>query len=699
MRLPAFCLLLVFLAPFYACNRSNPNGEWSEYLGGPDRNHYTTLSQISPENVAQLKVAWTYSMPDSGQIQTNPIIVDGILYGITPSVQVFALDAATGRELWRFGDPLKTWHSTGRGVVYWTDGKEKRILHTIGPRLYALDAITGQLISSFGDHGSIDLHNGLPEQAKDKFIISNTPGTLYKDLIIMPLRLSEGSDAAPGDIRAFNVRTGQLAWTFHTIPYPGERGYETFPPDAYQNTYVGGANNWAGMAVDRARGIVYVPTGSAAYDFYGGQRKGRNLYSDCLLALNAETGALIWYYQFVKHDIWDRDIPAPPNLVTLHRFGRTIDAVAQVTKQGYVFVFDRETGESLFPLSEIPVPASTLAGEVAWETQVVPDQPAPFARQVTALQETDIPTYIADRDAVVAKFKSYKKELFAPPSKEGTLLFPGYDGGAEWGGAAVDPKTGVLYVNANEMAWILQMVDEPKTNALSKLSPGEQLYTLKCASCHGPQRAGNVKSGYPSLVNIGERRDKAYVNQLIRNGKGMMPGFVLTAAEKNALIGFLFNEEKKEVGGVTALQDPRAQSPYRSTGYNKFLDSNGLPCFNPPYGTLTAIDLNSGEHVWRIPLGEDPALKAKGISNSGTENYGGAVVTENGLLFIAATKDAKFRAFDKRTGQLLWETDLPAAGFATPSTYSVQGKQYLVIACGGTKLGTQKGNQYVAFAL
>jgi quinoprotein glucose dehydrogenase len=694
-------LLFALFLVIFACKNSQNDTQWSEYLGGPDRNHYTTLSEITPQNVQNLKIAWTYSMPDSGQIQTNPIVVDGILYGITPSVQAFALDAATGKEIWRFGDPLKAWHSTGRGVTYWTDGKDKRIFHTIGPRLYALDALTGKPIPSFGENGSIDLHTGLPEIAKDKFIISNTPGTIYKNLIVMPLRLSEGSDAGPGDIRAFNVRTGKLAWTFHTIPYPGEKGHETFPDDAYQNTYVGAVNNWAGMAVDRERGILFVPTGSAAYDFYGGHRKGRNLFSDCLLALNAETGNLIWYYQFVRHDIWDRDLPAPPNLLKVKRFGKTIDAVAQVTKQGYVFVFNRETGESLYKINEVPVPPSDLDGEETWESQPIPEKPAPYARQVTDLTEADIPAYIADREAVVAKFRSYRKEFFAPPSKEGTLLFPGYDGGAEWGGAAVDPENGVLYVNANEMAWVLQMVDEPKTAALSQLSPGEKLYTVKCAVCHGPNREGNVKSGYPTLNQIGARRDKAYVNQLISNGKGMMPGFAISPEEKNALISFLFKEEKKEIGGATqtVYTDPRAQSPYRSTGYNKFLDANGLPAFSPPYGTLTAIDLNSGEHLWRIPLGEDEALKQMGIHNSGVENYGGAIVTQNGLLLIAATKDGKFRAFDKESGKLLWETKLPAASFATPATYSINGKQYIVLACGGTKLGTPKGNQYVAFAL
>jgi len=694
---------IALLTATAACKQDKSYTQWSEYLGGPERNHYSTLSQITPENVHQLQIAWTYSMPDSGQMQTNPIVVDGVLYAISPSVQAFALDAATGKEIWRFGDPLKVWHSTGRGVVYWEEGNDKRILHTIGPKLYALDARTGQPIPTFGEGGSVDLHTGLPAIARDKFIISNTPGTLYRDLLIMPLRVSEDVDAAPGDIRAFNVKTGQLAWTFHTIPHPGELGYGTFPYDAHENTYTGAANNWAGMAVDRERGIVYVPTGSASYDFYGGHRPGSNLFSNCLLALDASTGERLWHRQLTHHDIWDRDLPAPPNLLTIHRFGEKMDVVAQTTKQGYVYVFDRVTGASVFPIDEVPVPLSTLPGENAWETQPIPRKPAPYARQVTELRESDIPAYIADRAEVVQKFRWYRKEMYAPPSLQGTLLFPGYDGGAEWGGAAVDVETGVMYVNANEMAWVLQMKAQPQADALSNLSPGEKIYAIKCATCHKPKLEGNAGSGYPSLRNIAARRDKAFVNQIIANGKGMMPGFpILSAEEKSALVSFLFDEEKKEVGGVVAdagTADPRTLIPFKSTGYNKFLDANGIPAFSPPYGTLTAIDLNSGEHLWRIPLGEDERLKKFGIENSGVENYGGAVVTQNGLLFIAATRDGKFRCFDKKTGKLLLETTLPAAAFATPAMYEVNGKQYIALPCGGTKLGTPKGNTYVAFAL
>ncbi len=697
--------------------KPNDYSNWGEYLGGPDRSHYSALTQINPDNVKNLKVAWQYSTPDSGQIQANPIIVDGVLYGVTPTVQVFALDAATGKELWKFGNPTDSRLSTSRGVTYWQAANstgngepEARILCTIGPLLYALDTKTGKPISGFGQDGHIDLHEGLGEQAKDKFVISNTPGTIFDDLIIMPVRLSEGADAAPGHVRAFNVRTGKLVWTFHTIPQPGEYGYETWPEDTYKNTDVGGANNWAGMAVDRARGILYVPTGSAAFDFYGGNRKGQNLFANCLLALDARTGKRLWHFQAVHHDIWDRDFPAPPNLLTVtqnspdggptHRRPQRIDAVAQVTKSGHVFVFDRVTGKPLFPIVETPVPKSDVPGEESWPTQPFPTRPAPFARQ--NFGEADLNPYSTERDTLMAQFRRGRRGTFQPLSKQGTFIFPGLDGGAEWGGAATDPD-GIMYVNSSEAAWLIALNEAPKQDALAHLTLGNRLYTLNCANCHGSERKGSVASGFPSLVSIGKRRDRDYVNKIISQGKGMMPGFTqLSAAEKVALVGFLFDEEKIEAttpARPVASGPKKPSVPYKISGYTKFTDSKGMSGIAPPWGTLNAIDLNTGEYRWKIPLGEEPELLAKGIRHTGTENYGGPVVTASGLLFIGATKDAKFRAFDKKTGQMLWETSLPAAGFATPATYQIGNKQYVVIACGGAKLGAKKGNQYVAFAL
>jgi quinoprotein glucose dehydrogenase len=671
--------------------------DWAEYLGGADRNHYSTLSQITAENVQNLKIAWSYEMPDSGQMQVNPLIVDGVVYGVTPSVQAFALNAATGKEIWRFGDPLKAWHSTSRGVSYWQEGDDKRILHTIGSHLYAIDAHSGKSIPSFGDNGRVDLHTGLPDIAKDKFIVSNTPGTIFEDLIIMPVRLSEGADAAPGDIRAFNVKTGQLAWSFHTIPHPGEEGYETFPPNAYKNEDVGAANNWSGMAVDKKRGIVYVPTGSAGYDFYGGSRTGQNLYANCLLALDARTGKRKWHFQTMHHDIWDRDLPAPPNLVTVKKDGKMIDAVAQVSKQGYVYVFDRETGTPIFPIKEVKAPKSALAGEITWATQPLPTKPAPFARQAWQLTERDINPYAENKAELLEKFKKYKTKRFAPPSAEGTVILPGFDGGAEWGGSAVDPN-GIIYINSNEMPWILTMVEAPKMDNLAGLPMGEKLYITTCQVCHGANKMGNPLSNVPALVDIGKKLNRKAIGSIIANGKGRMPGFsTIQSDDQQAVISYLLGEEKKEVSSSTSKNAPKTPyMPYVSTGYNKFLDNKGHPAIKPPWGTLNALDLNTGKYLWQIPFGDEPNFHIKG---TGTENYGGPIITASGLLFIAATKDEKFRCYEAKTGKLLWETTLPAASFATPSTYSVGGKQYIVLACGGTKLGTKKGNTYVAFAL
>ncbi len=701
LRFIAPVFFSAFLVAGWSFPDQRPSGadtDWPEYLGGGDRNHFSPLTGIHPGNVADLQVAWTYEVPDSGQVQTNPIVVNGRLYGITAALEAFALDAATGKELWRFGDGSRQ-TGVSRGLTFWQDGGDQRILHSIGSFLYALDARTGRPIPSFGDNGRVDLHTGLPEVAAKKHVTSTTPGTLFEDLIIMPVRLSEGADAAPGDIRAFNVRTGQLAWTFHTIPHPGEFGYGTFPENAHLNTFTGGANNWAGMAIDREKGIVYVPTGSAGYDFYGGARKGENLFANCLIALNARTGKRLWHFQAIHHDLWDRDLPAPPNLITVRRNGRRVEAVAQVTKHGHVFLFDRVTGKPLFTVVEKKAPGSMLPGEETWPTQPVPVLPEPFARQAHQLTENDISPFASNRDSLLQRFRKYRKEWFAAPSREGTVIFPGFDGGAEWGGAAADPEAGILYVNSNEMAWILTMKETPREQELQEMTNGQRVFIMYCATCHGYEQEG---SSAPSLVSLERRMTRQAVGQLVASGRGMMPGFpMISQEERQALIAFLFKEEKKEVSGTSApvSAEKSYTPPFKSTGYNKFLDADGLPAIAPPWGTLNAIDMNTGKYLWKIPLGEVDSLTARGIPLTGTENYGGPVVTASGLLFIAATKDERFRAYDRKTGRLLWETRLPASGFATPSTYQVNGKQYVVIACGGTKLGRPKGNKYVAFAL
>jgi quinoprotein glucose dehydrogenase len=686
-----------------------PSADWPTYLGDRANSHYSPLKQINTTNVTQLQVAWTYqsggARPDGrSQIQCNPLIIDGVLYGTSPLSVLFALDAATGKELWRF-NPLRGGGDhqalgVNRGMVYWADGDDRRILYSAGSTLFAVNAADGKIISSFGAEGRVNLKDGLGRDANQLYVVATTPGIVFRDLIIMGSRVAEGpGPSAPGHIRAYHIRTGQMAWIFHTIPQPGEVGHETWPADAWK--FMGGANCWAGMALDEQRGIVYVPTGSAAFDFWGGNRIGQNLFANCLLALDATTGKRRWHYQFVHHDIWDRDPPAPPNLLTVNRDGKPVDVVAQITKSGHVFVFNRETGEPLFPIEERIVPPSDLPGEAAWPTQPIPLKPAPFARQIfSADQITDISP--ESHKAVLEKFVTLRPHTpFMPPSREGTIIFPGFDGGAEWGGAAVDPR-GILYVNANEMPWILTMVEtKPKDGPI--LSSGEQIYAQICAACHGVNRSGDPARAFPSLEKIAEKLKKPDIVQLLDTGRGMMPSVAfLSTEQKEAVAGFLLGEapasrtpDQPAASGADVL----LSEPYTHTGYNRWLDTNGYPAVKPPWGTLNAIDLNTGEYVWRTSLGEFPELTARGIPPTGTENYGGPVVTAGGIVFIAASKDEMFRAFDQRTGKVLWQAKLPAAGYATPATYMVNGQQFVVIACGGGKCGTKSGDAYVAFAL
>ncbi len=693
--------LIVLLIGVLSCvvpgcdSKHDRNVDWPTYLGDQGRNHFSELSEINTTNVQSLDVAWTYHSGDTGQVQCNPLIIDGTLYGVTASNYLFALDAATGDELWRFVPEQQTGPSNvNRGIAYWSKGEQHRILFAFQSWLYAIDPASGGPITSFGDNGRVSLRSGLGASAVDKFVVSTTPGTIFDDLIIMPTRVSESVGAAPGFIQAFSVITGRVEWVFHTIPRPGEIGFGTWPPEAHQNPVIGGANNWAGMAVDEQRGIVYIPTGSAAFDFYGGNRKGQNLFANSLIALRAATGEYIWHYQMVHHDIWDRDLPAPPNLVTLVIDGEKIDAVAQITKTGHVFVFDRENGNPIFPIDEVPVPASSLPGEETWPTQPIPRLPLPFARQ--ELKRDDINAFADGRDSLLRIYDKANKGLYHPLDLNQTILFPGADGGAEWGGAAVDEE-GVMYVNSNEMAWLFSLSSQQSSESIGA-STGEQLYTVYCAACHKADFSGNPASGYPALYGLKEKMQRKEVTHIIYAGKGMMPGFTeINKQEQQAIVNYLFGEEKTEV--VSSTIEKVSEVPYRFDGYNKFLDGAGYPAISPPWGTLTAIDLNTGQHAWQIPLGEHEELTARGMPVTGTENYGGPIVTAGGLLFIAATKDNMFRAFDKTNGRLLWSYQLPASGFATPSTYSIAGKQYVVIACGGTKLGTHGGDSYVAFAL
>lgn len=680
--------------------------DWRTHGGDPGHRQYSPLKEIDRTNVGRLKVAWTYasggaSSEGRSQIQCNPIVVGSVLYATSAALHVFALDAATGRELWTF-DPFAagaraTSLGVNRGVVYWESGDDKRILVTAGLWLYALDARTGKPIPTFGANGKVSLLEGLGRDVSSLYVLSNTPGAIYKDLLILGTRVGEGPGAsAPGHIRAYDVRTGTMRWIFHTIPQPGEVGYDTWPKDAW--TRVGGANAWSGISVDEKRGLVFLPTGSAAFDFWGGNRLGQNLFANCVLVLRAETGERVWHYQLFHHDIWDRDLPAAPVLVTVTRDGKAVDAVAQATKSGYVFLFDREGGRPLHPIEERPVPPSDLKGEVAWPTQPVPLAPPPFARQVFTEDMVTDRTPAARQAVLETLRKSRTGQPFIPPSTQGTVIFPGYDGGAEWGGQAFDPETGLFYVNANEMPWILTMVEVDRAKESTEAAYGRVLFQQHCAVCHGSSGQGDPQGQYPKLTGIDKRMPRDLVGQLLKDGKGVMPSFAMLSDRQRAqLVAYLWNDPPKPA--APGEDPPDLSVPYSHTGYNRFLDPEGYPAVKPPWGTLNAIDLDKGTIAWTRTLGAFPELTKAGVPETGTENYGGPIVTAGGLVFVAATRDEKFRAFDKANGKLLWETSLPAGGYATPSTYSVGGKQYVVIAAGGGKMGTKSGDAYVAFAL
>ena len=707
MSTPAlvFRVVVLFVFGLSVCRLdAAADRDWPVYLGDKSASHYSTLTQITPENVAQLEVAWAWhtgdARPDTSQIQCNPLVIDGVVYATTAQLRLAAVDGRTGKELWRF-EPFEP-NGVNRGLAYWAEGDDRRILFSAGHWLQAVDVRTGCLIESFGDHGRVDLSEGLGRDVRGLAIQANTPGVVFKNLIILSARVGEGpAPAAPGHIRAYDVRTGKMVWRFNTIPQPGELGYETWPPDAWQR--VGGVNVWAGMTVDIERGLVFCPVGSATFDFWGGDRVGNNLFANCLLVLDAATGKYVWHYQFTRHDMWDRDPPAPPNLVTIHREGRDIPAVAQITKSGHVWVFHRETGAPLFPVEEVIAPSSDLRGEVASPTQPLPLKPAPFARQIFTANEITDRTPEARR-AVMERFVRLRAHVpFAPPSREGTIIFPGYDGGAEWGGAAVDPS-GILYVNANEMPWVLSMIDSGNATTL-----GQQVFLQNCTGCHGADRKGNAAANIPSLIDIKQRLTRMQIMEVIVKGRAVMPpwGF-LTEAQREAVVSYLTGDPEtkppEQHGGWMTyqpdLQKPVTDPPpYTHTGYNRWLDPDGYPAVKPPWGTVNAIDLNTGEYLWKVTLGEYPELIARGLPPTGTENYGGPLVTAGDLLFIGASKDGMFRAFDCRTGRELWRTKLPAGGYASPATYEVDGRQYVIIACGGGQMGTQSGDAYVAFAL
>ncbi|PHN08187.1 outer membrane protein assembly factor BamB family protein [Flavilitoribacter nigricans] len=701
-----YALLSAGLLLFACRPESTTTGtDWPLYSSDAAGSKYSELDQINVGNVDQLQPAWIYRTDDQGgrtnsTIECNPIIVDGIMYLTTPSLKVIALEAATGTERWRF-DPFAGKRASGvnRGVTYWSNDNEKRIYFVASANLYAIDAETGTLVTDFGRDGIVDLHEGLGRDVRTTWVTAATPGIIYNDLLILGSTLGEGpAAAAPGHIRAYDLQTGAMRWIFHTIPYPEEFGYDTWSEDSWQ--HIGGANAWGGFTLDQERGMVFCGTGSAAYDHWGGNRLGENLFANCILALDAATGERIWHYQVVHHDIWDYDIPCPPNLVQVEKDGRLIDAVAQPTKMGHLFVLDRQTGEPIFPVEEVPVPVSDIPGEVSWPTQPFPPVGLRYTEQ--RFTHDNVTRRTPEATAFVrARLDSMDTgDIFLPPSERGAVTLPQFNGGTDWGGAAYDPHQRELYVNAsNEAEWISMVRAEPPAE-ITRHQLGRNLYGSICSACHG---FGDPKTpDSPSLQQIARDRSKAEIHQVLLNGKGSMPKFAaLSEDERAALVAFLKDEGHEEKLATADLELSFAQEiPYTATGHREFKDPDGFPVNAPPWGTLSAIDLDAGQVRWQIPLGTYPELEAQGLPPTGTFNMGGPVITAGGLIFIGAAMDERFRAIDRETGEVLWQYQMDAGGYATPATYAVDGKQYVVIAAGGGgKPGTKAGNAYYCFAL
>ena len=678
---------------------------WQTYGGDAGNTHYSSLQQINRDNVQRLTKTWAYhsarnaTLPASSELQINPIVVDGVLYGRNPLYNVFAIDAASGRQLWSFDPDIShVGMSNMRGVTYWesSTGREpavRRILFTTGHQLMALDADSGKLVKTFGTGGKVDLREGLGRDPKTISINAPSPGVIFEDLIIMGSAVTETAGAAPGDIRAYHALSGERVWSFHTIPHPGETGYHSWPKDAWKTA--GGANAWAGMSVDRQRGVVYVPTGSPTPDFDGSGRHGANLFGNSIIALDARSGKRRWHYQTVHHDLWDRDLSSAPTLVTVRQDGQQRDLLAQASKQGVIYLLDRDTGKPVFPIEEVPVPATTIPGELAHPTQPRVTLPEPFVRQ--SFDATDL-SDINPRAHAHVKQQFEQAQAFAymrPMGLQKIVLFPGFYGGANWGGGAYDPDTNLYYINATEAPHLVN-IEAVEVDSGTTLGVGEFVFRQQCSGCHGLELQGFYPYA-PALKGLHKRVHRREAMRTVRDGKGrMMPFGHLSGHELSAVLDYVY---ARSAGKVAKATGKGTETAYVFAGYNDFMDDRYYPAVKPPWGTLNAIDLSTGKRTWQIPLGEYQQLSDEGIPPTGTRNYGGPVVTAGGLLIIAATSDEMLRIFDKKNGDLLWQHPLPAAGYSTPSTYQVDGRQYIVVTCSGGKLGTKTGDQYIAFAL
>jgi quinoprotein glucose dehydrogenase len=705
-NLKAIAMMLVAMT-CAAQSAPTAGDNWYSYGGDPGGTHYSSLKQITKANVGQLKEAWRFETPDNGSVETTPLIVNGTMYVLTARQKVVALDAATGKQKWIFDSGVGN-NSATRGLAWWSDGKDSRLFTAVGSYIYGVNAADGTAIKDFGDNGRIDLRENLPGARPGLGFSATSPAVIYKDMLILGGRVSETTPAAPGDERAFDVHTGKLLWAFHTVPAAGEPGAETWPANPRES--LGGANAWAGSIVDTARGIVFIGTGSAADDFYGVHRPGNNLYANCVIAINANTGKMLWYFQATHHDLWDSDFASPPVLLTVKSNGKRVDAVAATNKLGYVYIFDRVTGKPLFPIVETKVPASTVPGEVASPTQPVPTLPAPLTKRT--LGRDDVTNRTPEMHAWAQQQWDTllgTMQPFTPLSiDKDTIISPGWKGGVEWGGMSSDPEKGILFANVNNVYSLGSLAD---TATYRQAGIGERTYRQNCQVCHGADRQGAPPT-IPALVGVGDRLSAEEITATIHGGRGVMPAFTgLQDFAVTQLVAFLTTgkdaprtgPQRPGGGGGGGGGANENTNPYMFTGYRYFTDPEGYDAGAYPWGTLNAIDMNTGKYLWTVPFGEHTELAAKGVTDTGAGSHGGTILTSTGVLFAGGSEyDLKFRAYDSATGKILWTGMLPGHGSATPATYAINGKQYVVIAsnpAGPRRAGGGGAATYIVFAL